>query len=173
MTAVTFEPQREARANPFDRFLSIRIPISWEVAYYIAIIAIAIGLRFWNLGDRALHHDESIHAQWSWSLLQAGYHHSPIFHGPFYYHFEALVFLLFGANDYTTRISAAITGTALVMLPLLLRRRLGAAGTMAAVAFLAFSPTLVYYSRFFREDIYMGFFTMLMVVGMWRYMADG
>ena len=173
MTALTFEPQREARANPFERFLSIRIPISWEVAYYIAIIAIAIGLRFWNLGDRALHHDESIHAQWSWSLLQAGYHHSPIFHGPFYYHFEALIFLLFGANDYTTRISAAITGTALVMLPLLLRRRLGAAGTMAAVAFLAFSPTLVYYSRFFREDIYMGFFTMLMVVGMWRYMADG
>lgn len=162
-----------ARANPFDRFLALRVPVTWETAYYIAVIGVAIGLRFWNLGDRALHHDESIHAQWSWSLLQGGYHHSPIFHGPFYYHFEALIFLFFGANDYTARISAAITGTALVTLPLLLRRRLGAAGTMAAVAFLAFSPTLVYYSRFFREDIYMGFFTLLMAVAMWRYLADG
>lgn len=173
MTAQTFEAPGRARTNPFDRFLAIRIPITWEIVYYAVVIGLAIAFRFWNLGDRALHHDESIHAQWSWTLLQDGYHHSPVFHGPFYYHFQALVFLLFGANDYTARVSAAITGTALVMLPLLLRRRLGAAGTMAAVAFLAFSPTIVYYSRFFREDIYMGFFTLLMAVAMWRYLDCG
>ncbi|NJO53756.1 MAG: hypothetical protein HC829_01995, partial [Bacteroidales bacterium] len=55
----------------------------------------------------------------------------------------------------------------------LLRKRLGSAGTLAAVAFLALSPSLVYYSRFLREDIYMALFVLLMVAAMWRYLADG
>ncbi|MEX1103005.1 MAG: glycosyltransferase family 39 protein, partial [Dehalococcoidia bacterium] len=38
---------------------------------------------------------------------------------------------------------------------------------------IAFSPTLVYYSRFFREDIFMAFFTLLMAVAMWRYIEEG
>ena len=156
-----------------QRLLARRIALRWEFAAYAAIFGIAFGLRFFDLGTRALHHDESIHAQWSWSLLQGSYRHSPVFHGPFYYHIQGLVFFLFGANDYTSRVSAAVFGSALVALPLLLRRKLGPAGTLAAVAFIALSPTLVYYSRFFREDIYMAFFTMLMVAAMWRYNEEG
>lgn len=164
---------RERRPAFFDRVLAMRIALSWEMLLYVAIFTAAFGLRFWDLGARALHHDESIHAQWSWGLLQGSYTHDPVFHGPFYYHAQALVFLIFGASDYTARVSAALFGSALVALPLLLRRRFGAVGTMAAVAFLAFSPTLVYFSRFFREDIYMAFFTLAMVVGMWRYVSEG
>ncbi|MCZ2108623.1 MAG: TIGR03663 family protein [Dehalococcoidia bacterium] len=172
MTAISGETARSYRPATLDRLLSARLSVSREAAIYAVILLAAFALRFWNLGDRALHHDESIHAQWSWSLLQGQYHHSPIFHGPFYYHVEALVFLLFGANDYTARLSAAIFGLALCVLPLLLRRRLGAVGTIAAVAFIAFSPTIVYYSRFFREDIYMAFFTLLMVAGFWSYIEE-
>lgn len=161
------------RTPALERLLSIRIGLTWEVALYAAIIAAAIALRFWDLGSQTLHHDESIHAQWSWGLLQGNYRHDPIFHGPLYYHAQGLVFLLFGPSDYTARVSAAIFGSALVLLPLLLRRRLGFVGTVAAVSFIAFSPTIVYYSRFFREDIYMAFFTMLMVASMWRYFAEG
>jgi len=164
---------RERRPAYLDRILAMRVALSWETLLYVAIFTAAFGLRFWDLGARALHHDESIHAQWSWGLLQGNYKHDPIFHGPFYYHAQALVFLIFGASDYTARVSAALFGSALVALPLLLRRRLGAVGTMAAVAFIAFSPTLVYFSRFFREDIYMAFFTLAMVVAMWRYVAEG
>ena len=120
------------RPTVLDRALSVRIAIDWEWGVYFVIFAAAIALRFWGLGDRALHHDESIHAQWSWSLLQGAYHHSPIFHGPLYYHAEALVFLIFGANDYTARVSAAIFGSALVALPLLMRKRLTPLGTAAA-----------------------------------------
>lgn len=166
-------PQPALRPAGLERLLSARLAINWEVAAYAAILFAAFALRFWDLGSRALHHDESIHAQWSWGLLQGNYNHSPVFHGPFYYHIQGLVFFLFGASDYTSRVSAAIFGTALVALPLLMRRRLGAAGTLAAVALIAFSPTLVYYSRFFREDIYMGAFTLLMVVAMWRYIDEG
>ncbi|HEY5476471.1 MAG TPA: flippase activity-associated protein Agl23, partial [Tepidiformaceae bacterium] len=173
MTAGAIDFGKERRPAVLDRVLSMRINVTWEMLLYAAIFAAAFGLRFWDLGARALHHDESIHAQWSWGLLQGSYKHDPIFHGPFYYHVQALVFLIFGASDYTARVSAALFGSALVALPLLLRRRFGAVGTMAAVAFLAFSPTLVYFSRFFREDIYMAFFTMAMVVAMWRYVAEG
>ena len=155
-----------------ERVFAMRFPLRWELVAYAVIFGAAFATRFIDLGTRALHHDESIHAQWSWSLIQGTYHHSPVFHGPLYYHVQGLVFL-FGANDYTSRLSAAIFGAALVALPLLLRRKLGPAGTMAAVAFLALSPTMVYYSRFFREDIYMAFFTLLMVVAMWRYIDDG
>jgi len=162
-----------ARPGRLERVLAWRIPLSAEVLLYAAVIGAAVLLRTWDLGARALHHDESIHAQWSWGLLQGNYRHSPIFHGPFYYHFQAAIFFLFGANDFTSRLSAAIAGSALVALPLLLRRQLGPIGTFTAVALIAFSPTLVYFSRFFREDIYMAAFTLLMVIAMWRYIDEG
>ena len=172
MTTRSAESARVFRPNPLERLFTARIALNWEVAFYVAIFAAAFALRFWDLGARALHHDESIHAQWSWSLIQGNYHHSPVFHGPFYYHVQGLVFLIFGANDYTARVSAAIFGMGIIALPLLLRRRLGAVGAMATVAFLAFSPTVVYYSRFFREDIYLAFFTLLAVAAIWRYLED-
>ncbi|MCC6958600.1 MAG: TIGR03663 family protein [Dehalococcoidia bacterium] len=171
---MTVQPMTTANPRrPLERLFAVRIALRWELVAYAVVFAVAIGLRFFDLGTRALHHDESIHAQWSWGLLQGSYRHSPIFHGPLYYHAEALVFFVFGANDYTSRVSAAIFGMAIVAAPLLLRKRLGQAGTLAAVAFIALSPTLVYYSRFFREDIYMALFTMLMVVAMWRYFDEG
>ncbi len=166
-------PREATRLAAVERLLAVRVPLNGETATYAAIILAAVGFRFWDLGSRALHHDESIHAQWSWGLLQGNYHHSPVFHGPFYYHVQGLVFFLFGATDYTSRVSPALFGTAIVALPLLLRDRLGRAGTLAAVALIAFSPTLVYFSRFLREDIYMGAFTLLMVVAMWRYIDEG
>ncbi|MGH2609425.1 MAG: flippase activity-associated protein Agl23, partial [Tepidiformaceae bacterium] len=159
------------RASPLERVLSVRVPVLWESAFYAVVFASAFGLRFWDLGTRALHHDESIHAQWSWNLLD--YNHSPVFHGPFYYHVQGAVFFLFGSSDYTSRISPALFGLGIVVLPLLLRRRLGVVGTAATVCFLAFSPTLVYYSRFMREDIFMAFFVLLMAVSMWRYIEEG
>ncbi len=173
MTAPTASADPRLRANPLERVLAIRLPFNAEVGSYVALFIAAVALRFWDLGSRALHHDESIHAQWSWKLLQGDYTHSPIFHGPFYYHVQGAMFFLFGTSDYTSRLSAAIFGAAIVLLPLLLRRWLGTLGTIAAVAFLALSPTTVYYSRFFREDIYMAFFVLLMVVCTWRYVAEG
>lgn len=166
-------PARRSDAFSLDRLLTLRIPVSVEVALYVLIFAAAIAFRFWDLGARALHHDESIHAQWSWDLTRGNYTHSPVFHGPLYYHAQALVFLIFGASDYTSRVSAAIFGVVLVALPLLLRRRLGPIGTFAAVAFIALSPTIVYYSRFIREDIYMAVFVMGMAVSLWRYVDGG
>jgi predicted membrane-bound mannosyltransferase len=156
-----------------ERITAMRIPLTIEVVLYALVVVLAVAFRFWDLGGNALHHDESIHAQWSWDLTRGQYTHNPVFHGPLYYHAQAFVNLLFGTSDYTSRMSAALFGVALVLLPLLVRKRLGPVGTFAAVAFIAFSPTIVYYSRFMREDIYMAAFTMLMAVAMWRYIDEG
>ena len=146
----------------------------WEISSYIIIIICAAGLRFWDLGSITLHHDESIHAFWSWQLAFDGHYiHDPVFHGPFYYFLQAATFIIFQDSDYTARLSAAFFGIFLTALPLMLRRWLGPVGTIAAMAFIAFSPSLVYYSRFFRGDIYVAVFTLCMVIAVWRYLATG
>lgn len=152
--------------------------VTWIV---LGIVALALVLRLYDLGARALHHDESLHATYSWyfaadrhvSNCPAAYCHDPLMHGPFQFHFMALMFKLFGDGDFMARVPAALTGTALVATPLLLRRWLGVVGTIAAALFITLSPSLLYYSRFAREDIYVWMWTVLLFVSVWRYLDDG
>ena len=145
----------------------------WELAFYIGLVLIALVMRVWELGDRAMHHDESLHAFYSFYISDGrGYDHNPLLHGPLQYHLNALVFFLFGDNDATARIVYALTGTALVALPVLLRGWLGRTGAMCTALLLAFSPTLLYFSRFARNDILMAALTLGLVIVVWRYMRD-
>jgi uncharacterized protein (TIGR03663 family) len=68
--------------------------------------------------------------------------------------------------------SPAIFGTALVAVPYFFRSHLGRIGALAAALFLVFSPTLLYFNRFTRGDTYMEFWTLGLVICIWRYMAD-
>jgi len=73
------------------------------------LIVLAILTRFWALGDRGMSHDESLHTFYSWSLYKGGgFSHTPLMHGPFLFHINALIYSLLGANDFTSRISVAI-----------------------------------------------------------------
>src|SRR5215216_400440 len=131
--------------------------LSVESGIYILFIAIAIFTRFWDLGSRALHHDESLHAYYSWVYETGGdYQHHPLMHGPFLFHMNALVFALFGDSDATARYSVAFFGVILVALPFFLRgsRFLGRWGALTASALLLISPSLFYMSRCVRHDIY-------------------
>ena len=103
MTAATGSGTEVFRDRPAFYLASlsnVRIRFGWTQVAYFAIFAAAIGLRFWDLGGQALHHDESIHAQWSWRLTQGDYTHDPIFHGPFYYHVQGLVFLYYDGTQW-------------------------------------------------------------------------
>ncbi|MEX0785179.1 MAG: glycosyltransferase family 39 protein, partial [Dehalococcoidia bacterium] len=84
----------------------------------------------------------------------------------------AVTFVIFGDSDYTSRLFPAIFGIALVGLPFLLRRQLGTLGAFVAAGLLAVSPALLYFSRFARNDIYVAFFALAMVICMWRYLAE-
>lgn len=156
----------------------------WEAAAYGVLLLTAVVMRFYNLGARGMHHDESLHSFFAYGfkkgLSQAltfgtanhdNYKHVPFMHGPFQFIGNGFVMWIFQDGDYQARILAATMGTAIVAAPLLFRQQLGRYGALAAAAFLCISPTLMYYSRFTREDIYTAFWTLGMVIFAWRYMA--
>jgi len=75
-----------AKAGPLGFALTV------ESALYVILIAAAALTRFWDLGKRAIHHDESLHAYYSWVLSQGnGFRHDPLMHGPFLFEANALV----------------------------------------------------------------------------------
>lgn len=146
--------------------------VTLETLLYGLIFVIAALTRFWDLGSRALHHDETLHTYYSWLFATGfGYQHHPIMHGPFLFHANALAYLLFGATDYVSRIMPALAGVILVMLPVLLRgpKHLGRWGALIASGFLLFSPSILYYSRFIRHDIYTLLGALLLFIAIVRY----
>lgn len=146
--------------------------ITLEFGLYLLIFVAAMLTRFWDLGSRALHHDESLHTYFSWMLATGqGYIHNPLMHGPFLFFFNALVYLIFGASDVTSRSTAAISGVILVMLPVLLRgeRQLGRWGALFAATLILLSPSLLYQSRYLRHDNYTLVGTLLLFIAIVRY----
>lgn len=172
MSTHTIDETRTLKAEPKgpDRLL-FSIPFwNWELAFYVSVIAFGALLRLWDLGSRALHHDESLHALYGWYLYSGtGYKHDPMMHGPFKFEASALLYFLFGDSNYTSRVLSAIFGTGLIALPLLLRGYLGRYGAMFASLLFALSPTLLYYSRFARDDIYIAFWNLVLFISLWRY----
>ena len=41
---------------------------TWELAAYVVLLVIGGSLRLWDLGDQAIHHDESLLALYAWRL---------------------------------------------------------------------------------------------------------
>ena len=146
----------------------------WELAAYCALMLTAAAMRLWDLGFRAVHHDESLHAFYSWQLSDGqGFRHDPLMHGPLQFELTAAIFLVFGDSDYTSRLLYAIAGTALIALPFFFRDRLGRLGALFTSIMLAFSPALLYFSRFARNDILMAVWALGLVICMWRYIDEG
>jgi predicted membrane-bound mannosyltransferase len=88
--------------------------ITVEHLLWALLIVAAIMSRYWDLGYRALHHDESLHAYYSWrfSTGDIPYQHNPLMHGPFLFHANALIYQLFGVSDATSRYLPAAFGVA-------------------------------------------------------------
>ena len=158
---------------PSSRLLVSSSPrLTIESGLYLLFIALAALTRFWDLGSRALHHDESLHAYFSWLFATGqGYTHDPLMHGPILFHANALVYLLFGASDASTRFMPALLGTILVGLPWFLRgpRHLGRWGALAASFALLVSPALLYQGRYVRHDPYAVVGALLLLTAIVRY----
>src|SRR5262249_26139143 len=69
-----------------------------------------------------------------------------------------------GLSTFAIRFVTAAFGVGVVWLMLCLRRWLGNAGSLGAAAFAAFSPGLVYFSRYFIHEILFVFFTLAIIV---------
>ena len=145
-------------------------PLVTEQLAYLSLGLLALIAHLWGLGDRSLHHDETLHAAYSWFLYSGrGYMHDPLLHGPLLYHIGALFFWLFGDNDFTARLGAALAGTALTLTPYLIRRELGRLAAFLAAVYLLISPVFLYYGRFIRHDIYSVLCEMLVFAAIVRY----
>ena len=157
---------RTASKPPFSGF---------EKRAWVALLVLSALFHLVQLGTHALHHDESIHAWAALHLLKDGtYKYDPVYHGPIQYYAVAAAFgvssavgrvagLLLGipaaktwdgTSDFTARLAPALAGVALSAMALLLRRRFGPGAAFAAGALAAFSPNLLYYSRFCRDDVW-------------------
>ena len=161
----------QKRFSILDRPLLAKITLNWELICWLVIILVTIATRFWDLGSRAQHHDESMHSFYSWELYRGkGFVHNPLLHGPFLYHATAVIYFLFGVSDYTSRVAPALFGLGIVIAPWFLRKWLGRYGALAAAAMLAISPGFLYFSRFIRHDIPSAGFEILMFIAVIKYL---
>ena len=132
---------------------------------FAGLVVAALLLRVYMLDARAMHHDEAVHAHFAFQLIAGEpYVYDPTYHGPFLYYTQALVFSVLGTSEFTARLLPALFGAACVALVYPLRRHMGNLGALFAGLLLAISPSMVYYSRFLRNDIYLVFFTLASVV---------
>lgn len=141
-------------------------------AWLILLIILVIGaiVRFWDLDSKPFMHDESLFAYYSYSLYDGfSYRYEPLLHGPVLLHLTAAAYALAGDSNFTARFWPAFMGTALILLAFPLRRRIGYAGGLAAAAMICLSPTLLYYSRFMRNDMPLLFFGMGLILAFTRW----
>src|SRR5689334_12913990 len=129
----TPEAQELDVSRPLDNLLARAYTLNWEAIFYIALFGLTVLTRFVNLGDRVMSHDESLHVKFSWDLYKNGnFQHTPLMHGPILFHATALMYFLFGDNDFSGRLYPAILGTIMVFMPVLLFKKwLGRFGAMA------------------------------------------
>ncbi|MGB0384285.1 MAG: flippase activity-associated protein Agl23 [Ardenticatenaceae bacterium] len=163
-----------SRSRLFSFSLKSYLVRNWALLLLASLVLLAIGSRFWDLGSRALHHDESLHAFYSFEFYDKGvYEHDPLMHGPVLFHLTALGYWLFGASDFTSRLMPAILGVFLVWAPWKFRDWLGTKGALATSALILISPTLLYYTRFLRHDAFFVVWTLIIIYGMWKYLDEG
>ena len=145
--------------------------LTLEQTLYILIFILALFLRTYELGARPYHHDESIHAFFSWKITQQGvaeYRYDPVYHGPVLYYSTALLLLL-ADNDFTGRLSAVLFGLGVLAFAWPLRRYLGRWGALSFLMLVAFSPGWTYFTRFIRHDIYLAACNLAAVFCAFRY----
>jgi len=155
-----------------------RIGQPW--VWIAAIVLVAGLLRLSGLTHRPMHTDEAVHAAKLGQLLDHGtYRFDPNeYHGPILNVLTWPIAALRGQRRYadldevTLRLVPALCGLCLVLLPLVLLRDLGWQATLLAMAFTAVSPGLVFYSRYYIQEILLVLFTFGLIACAWRYLQS-
>jgi predicted membrane-bound mannosyltransferase/DNA-binding beta-propeller fold protein YncE len=148
---------------------------TFENLLIVLILALAIVSRFAILGERVMSHDEINHVVPSYNLYQGqGYRHDPVTHGPFQFHIVALSYFLFGDNDFTSRIPAALFSLgAVAFLIFAFRRYLGRTGALIAGLLFMISPYMLYYGRYTRNEAFIELVGVMTLFGILRFLEKG
>lgn len=149
----------------------------WFYGFLLILAAGALAFRLPHLDRRPMHTDESVHAEKFKGLMEQGvYRYDPLeYHGPSLYYLTLPSAFLSGSKNFVQiteaelRAVPVIFGAALILLLLLCSDGLGRTATLWAAAFIALSPAMVFYSRYFIHEMLLVFFTFLMLAAVWRY----
>jgi predicted membrane-bound mannosyltransferase/sugar lactone lactonase YvrE len=124
-----------------------------------------------DLGARVMSHDEINHVYFAWLWFDGGsYQHNPVSHGPLQFHLLNLSYTLFGDNDVSARLPAALSGIAAIALVWPFRRWFKKRGALVAAILLLFSPYMLYYSRYARNEIFVVVESLLTLWAVFRYL---
>lgn len=123
--------------------------ITWETAGFLLILAVAAALRLTALGWPPLVDSEAARALTAAAdtplaspYWQAGSPSDPAYHA-----LTAVAFTLFGTSDALARVVPALASLALVLIPWLLRERLGNLRALSLALLWGLSPTLALAGR--------------------------
>ncbi len=138
--------------------------------YILSALLFVAFTRIIYLGLRPFHHDESIHGWFSLGISNGvKYFYDPTYHGPLLLHIGAVIIKVFGPSDVLLRMYPVLCGILLVFVPLFFVRWLDFKVVVAAAFFVLISPSILYYSRFYRSDIPVLLFMTLSIYWLIRY----
>lgn len=151
-----------------------------RAAFGVILLAVAAGalvFRLPRLTERPMHGDEAVQAVKAGILAETGvYRYDPHqFHGPtlYYLTLPSLWYSAGGrladATEATFRIVPVLFGTGLVLLLLLVGDGLGRVEAACAGVLTAVSPAMVFYSRFYIQEMLLVFLTFAAIAAGWRY----
>ncbi len=125
---------------------------------YSLMIVTGVALRWILLDMRPLHHDESLHLIYGFYSFdhpdQQFYRYDPMLHGPWLYNILPLFYAVIGWSEWAARAPIALIGSFFLFVPLIFRRFISRPAVLVFTAALALSPTMIYWSRFLREDFW-------------------
>jgi uncharacterized protein (TIGR03663 family) len=148
----------------------IKLTINYKIISYLILSIFAFILRLFDLSSRAVHHDESLHGFFSYITSQGEYYsHNPLTHGMFLFNILSSFFWTLGDSDFILRLPFVIFGILIIFLPLLLRKELGFLSVFIFSSMLTISPTISYFSRFARNDIFMAFILIVFIISIFKY----
>jgi len=153
----------------------------WWALGFCLVAAGGLALRCVRLDNRPMHNDEAVNAIKLSGYWQPGhYRYDPNeHHGPTLYYSSLALIWLTGTRSFNDlsetmmRLTPALFGVGLIVFLWPLAGGLGRGATLVAALLTAISPAMVFYSRYYIHEMLLIFFTMLIVVGGWRYKLSG
>ncbi|MCP4376606.1 MAG: phospholipid carrier-dependent glycosyltransferase, partial [bacterium] len=147
-----------------------------SVGVMILIVAGAAAVRLSHLGNRPMHTDEAVHAAKFGALLERGEYayDAHEFHGPSLNYLTIPIARLGGAEtlaqttEFHLRVLPAICGIMLVAGLWLLRDALGCGAVLCGALLTAISPSMIFYSRYYIQEMLLVCFTFFAVAALWR-----
>jgi hypothetical protein len=120
--------------------------LTGERLLYGALAFVGMVIRLAGLGYWPLRPEEATHALAAWRILNpTGW--QPAAYNPLLVNADLFLFWITRAGEFSARLLPALAGAGLVLLPSLWRKELGRVGALVAAGLLAFSPSLLAFSR--------------------------